>query len=198
MRKIIAARLTESKATIPHYYTRMECNIDRMLEYRKILKIAGVKVSVNDLVIVAAALALRDVPEANSFWDGSSIQQNATVDISVAVATDGGLITPIVKDADRIGLSVSCLFCLFCFVCFVCFVCVGLFVLLVLVCCFCVLPKELLSRQCQPRIESPFPKGRAVTFSRFWSSVLPPWSVRAAPSERNTPVGLYSTIALEP
>jgi pyruvate dehydrogenase E2 component (dihydrolipoamide acetyltransferase) len=107
MRKIIAARLTESKATIPHFYTRMECNIDMMLEYRKTLKNAGVKVSVNDLVIVAAALALRDVPEANSFWDGSMIQQNPTVDISVAVATDGGLITPIVKDADRIGLSVS-------------------------------------------------------------------------------------------
>ena len=124
MRKIIAARLTESKATIPHYYTRMECNIDMMLEYRKILKIAGVKVSVNDLVIVAAALALRDVPEANSFWDGSSIQQNATVDISVAVATDGGLITPIVRDADRIGLSVSCLF-VCCGSCCCCCCCCG-------------------------------------------------------------------------
>jgi pyruvate dehydrogenase E2 component (dihydrolipoamide acetyltransferase) len=109
MRKIIAARLTESKATIPHYYSRMECNIDHMLSYRKTLKDVGVKVSVNDLVIVAAALALRDVPEANSFWNGASIEKNDTVDISVAVATEGGLITPIVKDADRIGLSVSCL-----------------------------------------------------------------------------------------
>ena len=107
MRKVIAARLTESKATIPHYYSRMECSIDNMLAFRKTLKAAGVNVSVNDLVIVAAALALRDVPEANSFWNGSSIEQNDTVDISVAVATEGGLITPIVKDADKIGLSVS-------------------------------------------------------------------------------------------
>ena len=88
----------------------MECNIDEMLNYRKTLKQVGVKVSVNDLVIVAAALALRDVPEANSFWDGSSIVANETVDISVAVATPGGLITPIVKDADCIGLSVSVFF----------------------------------------------------------------------------------------
>ena len=108
MRKVIAARLTESKATIPHYYSRMECSIDNMLAFRKTLKAAGVNVSVNDLVIVAAALALRDVPEANAFWNGTSIEQNDTVDISVAVATDGGLITPIVKDADKIGLSVSC------------------------------------------------------------------------------------------
>ena len=107
MRKIIAGRLTESKATIPHYYTRMECNIDNMLSFRKVLKTSGVQVSVNDLVIVAAALALRDVPEANSFWTGTHIEQNDTVDISVAVATEGGLITPIVKQADCIGLSVS-------------------------------------------------------------------------------------------
>lgn len=105
MRKVIAARLTESKATIPHYYSRMECSIDNMLAFRKTLKAAGVNVSVNDLVIVAAALALRDVPEANSFWNGSAIEQNDSVDISVAVATEGGLITPIVKDADKIGLS---------------------------------------------------------------------------------------------
>jgi len=85
----------------------MECNIDNMLSFRKVLKTSGVQVSVNDLVIVAAALALRDVPEANSFWTGTHIEQNDTVDISVAVATEGGLITPIVKQADFIGLSVS-------------------------------------------------------------------------------------------
>lgn len=107
MRKVIASRLTDSKANIPHYYTRMDCKLDAMLSYRKQLKEAGIKVSVNDLVIMASALALRDVPEANSIWDEStgSIVSNDSVDISVAVATDGGLITPIVKDADGIGLG---------------------------------------------------------------------------------------------
>jgi pyruvate dehydrogenase E2 component (dihydrolipoamide acetyltransferase) len=120
MRKIIASRLTESKATIPHYYTRMECNIDNMLSFRKELKNVGVNVSVNDLVIVAAALSLRDVPEANSFWNGDRIEQNETVDISVAVATEGGLITPIVKQADCIGLSVSynIIYLIFIFFCY--------------------------------------------------------------------------------
>lgn len=106
MRKVIAHRLTESKANIPHFYSRIDCKIDAMIEYRKILKDAGIRVSLNDMVIRAAALALRDVPAANKYWDegvGNTVG-NPTVDISVAVATEGGLITPIVKDADAIGL----------------------------------------------------------------------------------------------
>jgi pyruvate dehydrogenase E2 component (dihydrolipoamide acetyltransferase) len=106
MRKVIAHRLTDSKANIPHFYSRIDCKIDAMVEYRKVLMEAGIKVSLNDMVIRAAALALRDVPAANKYWDegvGNSVG-NPTVDISVAVATEGGLITPIVKDADVIGL----------------------------------------------------------------------------------------------
>ena len=107
MRKVIASRLTESKATIPHYYTRMDCSLDALLSHRSSLKSMGIKVSVNDFIILAAALALRDVPEANAFWDEhtKAIVSNDSVDVSVAVATDGGLITPIVKDADSIGLD---------------------------------------------------------------------------------------------
>ena len=107
MRKVIASRLTGSKANIPHYYSRIDCRIDAMLEYRQVLKEAGIKVSVNDMVIRAAALALRDVPAANCQWDEAAGRPvpNATVDISVAVATPGGLITPIVHDCDQIGLQ---------------------------------------------------------------------------------------------
>lgn len=107
VRKVIASRLTESKAKVPHAYALMTCPADKLLAMRQELKAGGLKVSVNDLVIKAAALALRDVPEANSAWDlgAKRVVASDTVDISVAVATDGGLITPIVRDADRIGLT---------------------------------------------------------------------------------------------
>eukprot|EP00949_MAST-11_sp_MAST-11-sp1_P001500 g1500.t1 len=107
MRKVIASRLTESKATVPHYYSRMTCSIDALLQFRQTLKESGVKISVNDLVILASALSLRDMPEINAFWDESSqqVRENASVDISVAVATDGGLITPIVFACDSRGLK---------------------------------------------------------------------------------------------
>jgi len=107
VRKVIAARLTESKATIPHAYATMECNIDALTAVRARLKDAGINVSVNDMVIAAAARALRAVPEANAYFDAKAgrIVANATVDVSVAVATDGGLITPIVKGADALGLA---------------------------------------------------------------------------------------------
>lgn len=109
MRKVIAKRLTESKATVPHLYTSIECEIDELLALRKTLKAdLDVNVSVNDLVIKSAALALRDVPQANAKWNPktqSVDQGGGRVDISVAVATPNGLITPIVTRADRRGLG---------------------------------------------------------------------------------------------
>lgn len=107
MRKVIASRLTESKGETPHFYTVMECSIDAMLAMRKQLKAAGVAASVNDFVIKAAAMALRAVPEVNCSFDPKSqqVRENESVDVSVAVATDGGLITPIIKGADGLGLG---------------------------------------------------------------------------------------------
>lgn len=108
IRKVIAKRLTESKLTVPHAYTTVECNIDALLTLRKELKKDfDINISVNDVVIKAAALALRDVPEANARWDAQSgaPRANPQVDISVAVATPTGLITPIVFGADRRGVG---------------------------------------------------------------------------------------------
>lgn len=106
VRKVIASRLTESKAGIPHQYALMDCAIDAMLKLRTVLKDSGINVSVNDMVTLAAAKALKAVPEANCYYDpkSDSVKSNATIDISIAVATDGGLITPIVKGADKLGL----------------------------------------------------------------------------------------------
>lgn len=110
MRKVIAKRLLESKQTVPHFYVSIECNVDKLLVIRadmnEQLADAGVKISVNDMIIKASALALRDIPEANAAWNEDSIIRYGTVDISIAVATDdGGLITPIVFAADSKGLS---------------------------------------------------------------------------------------------
>ena len=124
IRKVIAKRLSESKQNVPHSYTTMECNIDTLLEFRKVLKKEfEINISVNDLIIKSAALALRDVPEANSRWDSAkqsvvapirSASGSAQIDISVAVATPTGLITPIVFGADKRGLSeINNLVCLF-------------------------------------------------------------------------------------
>ncbi|KAF1321880.1 Pyruvate dehydrogenase complex dihydrolipoamide acetyltransferase, partial [Globisporangium splendens] len=108
MRKIIAKRLTASKVTVPHHYSSIDCEIDNIMKLRQKLKSAhSVKVSLNDFIIKAVALALRDVPEANCFFDVAtkSVQPNKSVDISVAVATAAGLITPIVPKVDALGLS---------------------------------------------------------------------------------------------
>ncbi len=109
MRKVIAKRLTESKATVPHLYSAIEVELDSILKLRKVLKRdLDLAVSVNDLVIKASALALRDFPQVNSRWNKASGSVDsstaAQVDISVAVATPNGLITPIVTGADRRGL----------------------------------------------------------------------------------------------
>jgi pyruvate dehydrogenase E2 component (dihydrolipoamide acetyltransferase) len=107
MRKTIANRLTQSKQTIPHYYLTTEINMDKVSEIRRRLNenSGGQKISVNDFVIKASALACIRVPEANSSWQDSFIRKYNTVDINVAVSTDSGLITPIVFGAERLGLS---------------------------------------------------------------------------------------------
>jgi pyruvate dehydrogenase E2 component (dihydrolipoamide acetyltransferase) len=102
VRKVIARRLTESKQTVPHFYLSVDCELDRLLDLRQRLNSidAGVKISVNDFVIRAVALALKQVPAANASWDEEAIMLYDQADISVAVATPGGLITPIVKAAE--------------------------------------------------------------------------------------------------
>ncbi|HEY3910592.1 MAG TPA: pyruvate dehydrogenase complex dihydrolipoamide acetyltransferase [Stellaceae bacterium] len=119
MRRVIARRLTEAKQTVPHFYLTIDCEIDALLKIRKELngKLTpslaspaggegrGGGISVNDFVIRAAALALRRVPAANASWSEEAILQWDSVDIAIAVALDDGLITPIVKQADRKGLA---------------------------------------------------------------------------------------------
>jgi pyruvate dehydrogenase E2 component (dihydrolipoamide acetyltransferase) len=107
MRRVIARRLTESKQTIPHFYLTVDCEIDELLRFRSELnaKSDAYRISVNDFVIRAAALALRQVPAANASWSDEAILRWETVDIAVAVALEDGLITPIVKNADRKGLA---------------------------------------------------------------------------------------------
>jgi pyruvate dehydrogenase E2 component (dihydrolipoamide acetyltransferase) len=107
MRRVIAKRLTESKQTVPHFYLTVDCAIDDLLKIRAELnaKSDAYRISVNDFVIRAAALALRQVPAANASWSDEAILRWDSVDISVAVALDDGLITPIVKNADRKGLA---------------------------------------------------------------------------------------------
>jgi len=106
-RKTIARRLTEAKQTIPHFYLTLDCRIDALLDLRKKLNASagdGGKVSVNDFVIRASALALRKIPDANVSWSEEAILAYQDVDISVAVATPNGLITPIIKQADTKSL----------------------------------------------------------------------------------------------
>jgi len=107
MRRVIARRLSESKHTVPHFYLTIDCELDALLKIRGELnaKSDAYRISVNDFVIRAAALALRQVPAANASWSEDAILLWDTVDIAVAVALDDGLITPIVKMADRKGLA---------------------------------------------------------------------------------------------
>ena len=109
MRKIIATRLTEAKQTIPHFYLRRDINLDNLLKVRsevnKSLDTRGIKISVNDFIIKACALALQKVPTANAVWAGDRILQMEASDISVAVAIEGGLITPVLLDTDTKSLS---------------------------------------------------------------------------------------------
>lgn len=106
MRRAIARRLTESKQQVPHFYLTVDCRMDALLALRAQANQGGaVKLSVNDFIVRAAGLALREVPEVNASWQDDAIEFHAGADISVAVATDGGLVTPIVRDADVKPLS---------------------------------------------------------------------------------------------
>uniref|UniRef100_A0A8C7NHR6 Acetyltransferase component of pyruvate dehydrogenase complex n=1 Tax=Oncorhynchus mykiss TaxID=8022 RepID=A0A8C7NHR6_ONCMY len=107
IRRVIAQRLMQSKQTIPHYYLSVDVNMDQVLELRMELnvKAQNIKLSVNDFIIKASALACLKVPEANSSWLDSVIRQNHVVDVSVAVSTPNGLITPIVFNAHTKGLA---------------------------------------------------------------------------------------------
>jgi pyruvate dehydrogenase E2 component (dihydrolipoamide acetyltransferase) len=107
MRRVIARRLAESKQTVPHFYMSVDCTIDELLKTRAVLnaKPEAYHLSINDFVVRAAALALRQVPAANASWSDDAILLWQRVDIAVAVALDDGLITPIVRGADQKGLA---------------------------------------------------------------------------------------------
>jgi len=109
MRKTIAARLTEAKQTIPHFYLRRDIELDALMAFRSKLnaqlEACGVKLSVNDFIIKACALALQQVPAANAVWAGDRVLQLTPSDVAVAVAIEGGLFTPVLKDAEMKSLS---------------------------------------------------------------------------------------------
>ena len=109
IKKIVAKRLLESKQTVPHFYLTIECVLDKLLEARAELNEAAngaYKLSVNDFIIKAVAMALKSYPAANVAWTDDAVLQFAHADISVAVATPNGLITPIIKQAETKSLSV--------------------------------------------------------------------------------------------
>lgn len=108
VRKVIASRLQQSKQIIPHYYETIECRLDKVLKLREELNSGAdgkFKLSINDFVIKAASLALKDVPDVNSTWHDSFIRRFTSADIAVAVATDSGLITPIIQSVESKGLG---------------------------------------------------------------------------------------------
>ena len=109
MRKTIAARLTEAKQTVPHFYLRRDINLDALLSFRgelnKQLAARDVKLSINDFIIKACALALQSVPDANAVWAGDGVFNLKPSDVAVAVAIEGGLFTPVLKDAEVKSLS---------------------------------------------------------------------------------------------
>ncbi|XLM33844.1 MAG: pyruvate dehydrogenase complex dihydrolipoamide acetyltransferase [Rickettsia africae] len=106
IRKIIAKRLLESKQTVPHFYLSIECNVDKLLDIREDInkffsEDKSTRISVNDFIILAVAKALQEVPNANASWGEDTIRYYNNVDISVAVAVENGLVTPIVKNANQ-------------------------------------------------------------------------------------------------
>jgi len=108
MRRVIAERLQQSKQTAPHFYLTVECEIDTLLQARKALNDAapeGVKISVNDMVVKAAAAALIAVPEVNGYFEAEGCRYFSDADICIAVAVDGGLVTPVIRSANHLGLS---------------------------------------------------------------------------------------------
>ncbi len=109
MRKTIAARLTEAKQTIPHFYLRRDIKLDALLKFRsqlnKQLEARSVKLSVNDFIIKACAQALQAVPDCNAVWAGDKVLKLKPSDVAVAVAIEGGLFTPVLKDAEMKSIS---------------------------------------------------------------------------------------------
>ncbi|MEQ3670114.1 pyruvate dehydrogenase complex dihydrolipoamide acetyltransferase [Pseudophaeobacter sp.] len=109
MRKTIAARLTEAKQTVPHFYLRRDIQLDALLKFRaqlnKQLEGRGIKLSVNDFIIKAVALALQAVPDANAVWAGDRVLKMKASDVAVAVAIEGGLFTPVLQDSELKSLS---------------------------------------------------------------------------------------------
>ena len=109
MRKVIAKRLSEAKRTIPHFYLTSDCRVDKLLEMREVINAkapegkGAYKLSLNDFVVKAVALALKEVPEANVSWNDDAVRLYNSADIAIAVATPGGLITPVVHAADTKG-----------------------------------------------------------------------------------------------
>jgi len=109
MRKTIAARLTEAKQSVPHFYLRKDIELDALMKFRaqlnKTLEPRGIKLSVNDFIIKACALALQQVPDANAVWAGDKMLKMKASDVAVAVAIEGGLFTPVLQDAEMKSLS---------------------------------------------------------------------------------------------
>ncbi|MGB0934672.1 MAG: pyruvate dehydrogenase complex dihydrolipoamide acetyltransferase [Alphaproteobacteria bacterium] len=107
MRKVIAQRLTESKQTVPHFYLTIDCAVDKLMAMRKEINesLEDGKLTVNDIIIKACAAALMKVPEANASWFGDHVRQYDAADVAVAVAMDGGLVTPVVREADRLAMT---------------------------------------------------------------------------------------------
>jgi pyruvate dehydrogenase E2 component (dihydrolipoamide acetyltransferase) len=106
MRRAIARRLTESKSTVPHFYLTADCKVDDLLALRKsINETSPVKISVNDFVVKAVAAALMDVPEANVIWNPDAMLKFESVDLAIAVSTEGGLLTPVIRGVEKRQLS---------------------------------------------------------------------------------------------
>jgi pyruvate dehydrogenase E2 component (dihydrolipoamide acetyltransferase) len=105
MRKVIAQRLSEAKPGIPHFYLSIEVDMEEAVKVREQAKAAEVKVSINDLIVKAAALALRQQPKVNVSFQGDRFLQLHTADVGIAVAIEDGLITPVIRDADQKSLG---------------------------------------------------------------------------------------------
>jgi len=106
MRKAIARRLSESKSTVPHFYLSADCRVDRLVQVRSEVNAAkGVKYSLNDWVVKAVAMALMEVPDANVIWGDTAMRRFDSADISVAVATEGGLFTPVIRGVESMSLG---------------------------------------------------------------------------------------------
>ncbi|MGA9524759.1 MAG: dihydrolipoamide acetyltransferase family protein, partial [Myxococcaceae bacterium] len=105
MRKVIGQRMTEVKPGVPHFYLTVEVEMDQALKIRAEAKALDSKVSVNDIIVKAAALALKRVPKVNVSFQGDHILQFETADVGIAVAIEDGLITPVIRDADQKGLA---------------------------------------------------------------------------------------------